>query len=208
MVVHIPPLAHSFKLADLPISPRLEGVLSHCGYTTLGDADGALCAQLLSIKNCGRKSIKELLKLVARAGAGEFSPIEGLDAAALWQDMALTVDTAMLKFPPRNRLILWGRIHGPGGDPKTLESVGLQFGVSRERIRQIVDDCLMKLRRCAGPRLVENLRAFKRKGNRQTPPPGKRTRLKTLRGGSGPRLYEPLFYDRIFDELIERFPVD
>jgi len=81
-MVQIPRLAHLFKLSDLPMSTRLEGVLRRCGFSTLGDADGMPIEELSKMKNCGRKSVAELLALAARAGAGEFSPTAGLAAAA------------------------------------------------------------------------------------------------------------------------------
>ncbi len=207
-VVQIPRLAHGFKLSELPMSSRLEGVLKRRGYTTLGDADGVPIEQLLKMKNCGRKSFDELLALAARAGAGEFSPTTGLNAAASWQDMVSAVDAAMLKFPQRNRLIFWGRIHGQAGEPGTLASLGLAFGLTRERIRQIVNNCLLKIRRSAGPRLAEDLRACQWKPNQQPPPFRKRASSKTSGAGARPPLYEPLFYGRVFDALAGYFPVD
>jgi RNA polymerase primary sigma factor len=48
--------------------------------------------------------------------------------------------------PPREQTILRLRF-GLDGDCRTLEEVGQQFGVTRERIRQIQDEALKKLRR-------------------------------------------------------------
>jgi len=48
---------------------------------------------------------------------------------------------------PREQTILQLRFGLNGGNEKTLEEVGQQFGVTRERIRQIQDEALKKLRK-------------------------------------------------------------
>jgi RNA polymerase primary sigma factor len=48
---------------------------------------------------------------------------------------------------PREQAILQLRFGLSGNDEKTLEEVGQQFGVTRERIRQIQDEALKKLRK-------------------------------------------------------------
>jgi len=48
---------------------------------------------------------------------------------------------------PREAAILRQRFGLDGGDEKTLEEIGVQFGVTRERIRQIEDKALRKLRK-------------------------------------------------------------
>ena len=48
---------------------------------------------------------------------------------------------------PREQTILQLRFGLNGEDEKTLEEVGVQFGVTRERIRQIQDEALRKLRK-------------------------------------------------------------
>ena len=47
----------------------------------------------------------------------------------------------------RERKIIFQRFGLDGGKPKTLEEVGKQFGVTRERIRQLQNIALAKLRR-------------------------------------------------------------
>jgi RNA polymerase primary sigma factor len=48
---------------------------------------------------------------------------------------------------PRERLIIFQRFGLDGARPKTLEEVGNKLGVTRERIRQLQNIALMKLRR-------------------------------------------------------------
>jgi len=47
----------------------------------------------------------------------------------------------------REKIIISQRFGLDGGKPKTLEEVGKKFGVSRERIRQLQNIALSKLRR-------------------------------------------------------------
>src|SRR5271157_4239099 len=47
----------------------------------------------------------------------------------------------------RERKIIFQRFGLDGGEPKTLEEVGKKFGVTRERIRQLQNIALAKLRR-------------------------------------------------------------
>ena len=47
----------------------------------------------------------------------------------------------------RERKIIFERFGCDGGKPKTLEEVGKTFGVTRERIRQLQNIALVKLRR-------------------------------------------------------------
>ena len=50
----------------------------------------------------------------------------------------------------RERKIILRRFGLDGGKPKTLEDVGKDFGVTRERIRQLQNVALAKLRHALG----------------------------------------------------------
>src|ERR1700730_2578718 len=52
----------------------------------------------------------------------------------------------------RERKIIFQRFALDGGKPKTLEEVGKKFGVTRERIRQLQNIALAKLRRALAKR--------------------------------------------------------
>jgi RNA polymerase primary sigma factor len=52
----------------------------------------------------------------------------------------------------REREIIYKRFGLDGGKPKTLEEVGKKFGVTRERIRQLQNIALVKLRRALAKR--------------------------------------------------------
>src|SRR5207237_6471221 len=62
------------------------------------------------------------------------------------------VDGLLDVLDQRERKIIWRRFGLDGGRPKTLEDVGKDFGVTRERIRQLQNVALAKLRRALGKR--------------------------------------------------------
>jgi RNA polymerase primary sigma factor len=54
--------------------------------------------------------------------------------------------------PKREQIIILARFGLDGGKPKTLEEIGKQFGVTRERIRQLQNAALSKLSRARATR--------------------------------------------------------
>ena len=82
------------------------------------------------------------------------SPYENLEdktVTGMLQDMVKHLDT-------REATILRYRFGLDGGTEKTLEEVGVKFGVTRERVRQIQNLALKKLRK-----MIEKLERTKKK---------------------------------------------
>ncbi|MEY2598054.1 MAG: hypothetical protein RLZZ142_313, partial [Verrucomicrobiota bacterium] len=71
------------------------------------------------------------------------SPLEQLSDSNLLDELG----GVMGVLDERERRILSARFGLEGGSPKTLEEVGRRFGVTRERIRQLQNGALHKLRR-------------------------------------------------------------
>lgn len=67
--------------------------------------------------------------------------------AAMAKDMAVQVEKLLATLSPREAKVLRLRFGFRDDDPRTLEQVGTDFGVTRERIRQIEAQALAKLRR-------------------------------------------------------------
>jgi len=72
-------------------------------------------------------------------------------AAAPFEELAKAGDTALVRevlasLTPRERTILAQRFGLDDDSPRTLEEIGQDFGVTRERIRQIQEEALKKLR--------------------------------------------------------------
>jgi RNA polymerase primary sigma factor len=62
------------------------------------------------------------------------------------KDLLGEVDGLLETLNPRERKIISQRFGLDGGQPKTLEDVGKEFGITRERIRQLQNIALAKLR--------------------------------------------------------------
>lgn len=61
--------------------------------------------------------------------------------------MRRQVQAAVATLPPRERRIIEARFGLAGTQPRTLEQIGEDFGISRERVRQLQNVALMRLRR-------------------------------------------------------------
>jgi len=71
------------------------------------------------------------------------------DEAAAAREVAAAVRVALATLPPRERAILVAR-HGLDGEPpRTLQEIGRDLGLTRERVRQIEAKALRQLRRPA-----------------------------------------------------------
>ena len=81
--------------------------------------------------------------------ATPYQQLEEKTVSAMLQEMVMTLD-------PREATILRYRFGLDGGNEKTLEEVGQKFGVTRERVRQIQNIALAKLRK-----MIEKLEAVK-----------------------------------------------
>jgi len=100
----------------------------------------AISAVSLDAPLGGDDDSKHLADVVADDQAGTPSEaFEGKANSALMHELVATLD-------PREQTILRERFGLDGGDEKTLEVVGEKLGVTRERIRQIQEVALKKLR--------------------------------------------------------------
>ncbi len=158
--IFVPVKLHELNVADLPLSVRLEGVLQQRGVRRLGDVQGLSIHDLRGTKNCGRKTISELVRLIERAAAGEFSAAP--DAAWNPAELARTLDALVADLPDRNEEILVLRLGGRSEEVPTLEEVGAKFRLTRERVRQIVELGLERIRKHGGARLRNQLEHVER----------------------------------------------
>src|SRR5581483_139905 len=79
-----------------------------------------------------------------------YDKLEDKTVTNMLQEMVKTLD-------PREATILTYRFGLDGGSEKTLEDVGEKFGVTRERVRQIQNIALRKLRK-----MIEKLERVKK----------------------------------------------
>jgi RNA polymerase primary sigma factor len=79
---------------------------------------------------------------------GDFVPDESAESPFDTASLSLRredIDFALSSLPERERQVIELRFGLSGEQPRTLEEVGREFGVTRERIRQIENNTLKKL---------------------------------------------------------------
>lgn len=71
---------------------------------------------------------------------------EGTDAHTMASSQSSDIETALDSLPPRDAKVLRLYFGLDDGQPRTLEEIGRMMGVTRERIRQLRDRALVRLR--------------------------------------------------------------
>jgi RNA polymerase primary sigma factor len=80
------------------------------------------------------------------------------DAAAASADLASTLHHAMEILRGREKEVVTMYFGLDGDEPRTLEDIGTRYGITRERVRQIKDRALSRLRRSKQRHALEALR--------------------------------------------------
>jgi RNA polymerase nonessential primary-like sigma factor len=78
----------------------------------------------------------------------------GPDARAEHHEMTLLVRDWLQKLPDKQRVVVMRRFGLDNDDPATLETLAEEMGVTRERVRQIQQEALVKLKRAMAARGV------------------------------------------------------
>jgi RNA polymerase primary sigma factor len=118
----------------------------------LGEEIGIDSDKITRLKSVGIRPAS-LDAPIADNDSTEFSEVIGDDEAQspfeLLRDKNLLgeVDGLLERLDPREKKIISQRFGLDGGEPKTLEDLGKDFGITRERIRQLQNIALAKLRR-------------------------------------------------------------
>src|SRR6266480_1714282 len=118
----------------------------------LGEEIGIASEKVARLKSVGIRPAS-LDDPIAENDSTEFAEVIGDDEAQtpfeLLRDKNLLgeVDGLLEVLDPREKKIISQRFGLDGGEPKTLEDVGKDFGITRERIRQLQNIALAKLRR-------------------------------------------------------------
>lgn len=201
----VPISARDFLLSELPLSVRLEKVLRRQGYNKLSDINGVEINNLFYAENCGKKSINELQELIRRASAGEFTPMDVADLPTVLNQIAASIDSGLDKFLPRNRKIFEERIGGKIIGPRTLEDIAQEFGVTRERVRQITKKSFQTIRRNGGLKLKIALQSLARECEQRVCPLTQDLFTKWL-GHTTTNARDSLFYVRVLDTLESSVP--
>ena len=155
-VLVVPESFRHLRLTQLPVSTRLRNVLRSMRIRTLGGVDGRLVGEFLRRKNCGRRSVLELEQLIQRAASGEFddSNIEKPDAPAALLNL---IEASITKLPDRDRNFVLARVGAGRKRRATLEQLGQRYGMTRERVRVILEKLFGVIMRSYGPRIPQLL---------------------------------------------------
>jgi hypothetical protein len=158
--ISIPAEACEIRASDLPITARLASILQYMNVQRLGDLDGKAFVDLLKIKNCGRKTLKELTGLLKRVEAGDFQPPTGSFSASALTDVIRLLDRLLMEMSPRDREVLLLRFDTHAGKRLTFAAIASKLQLSSERIRQIIQKRLGTLLKSSGPRLIVYLKGI------------------------------------------------
>jgi len=201
--IQIPNSYRDWVLEQMPLSVRLAGVLQKMGFRKLGDLNGIFYEQVLSMRNCGQRSIRELKSLVERVQAGEFdySKVKGLGL-----DFLVTqVEEAIQLIPQRERSMLLLRLGGSGQHPLTLEEIGIKYKLTRERVRQVVDLLYSRIYKHGGPAVDTMLKRLAEKSLGMICPLTPEL-FELWLGSKTACKYPAAFYVRLFGELHAEIP--
>ena len=109
------------------------------------------------IKLLQLKASMDILSLNQRINLADDSAVELqdiiVDAGPSPQDIAerndirRRLESYLKKLSPREEMVIRLRYGLDGGSPMTLEAIALQYGVTRERIRQVEGKAVKKLRK-------------------------------------------------------------
>src|SRR5437899_6544334 len=146
----IPVHLRDLPVADLPLSGRLVRVLDRIGVVRLGDVDGLSFRDMQCARNCGPGTVLELAKFIGRAAKEQYdAPKDSRDPA----ELARTIDGIIEGLPSRDKDMLLLRLGGSGEEGLTLSETGARYQITRERVRQVVNRCIERIRTGGSPGL-------------------------------------------------------
>ncbi len=157
-----PDFQGTLKLEDIRLSHRTFYTLLNQGkMEIIGDVMLATSSDLLSLKNFGRKSLNEIKDVIrSLCKTGEHSPrykkIESvLIDFSSFENLFSSYSQLCLK-NERNQLLIQKMFLFDSEKSPTLEAVGQHFGITRERVRQVVNKALKQFRHAANMTKLEN----------------------------------------------------
>ncbi|CAN5316842.1 hypothetical protein BH20ACI1_BH20ACI1_04440 [soil metagenome] len=164
--IYIPQEVRGLPLSSFSFSTRLTKVLRNLDFRLLGDLHGFPLDKLEMLRNCGSQTASELKEFVVKIQRGEFqtdSSKSQMNVAPMDLNLAELIkfiERFLTELTMRDQEILTRRFGGISGKPLTLEEIGGQYEVTRERIRQIQSQNLKNLKNRlgqAGEKLFEQL---------------------------------------------------
>jgi hypothetical protein len=143
----------------LDLSTRPSNVLNRLQITTVGELLVYPKDRMFGAENMGAKSLKEIESKVFAYLSGKQVGNESSSRAASPSPLPGTrvfIEEVLQLLPERQRNIIKDRYGLWDGIAETLQDIGDKLGLTRERIRQIEDKGLKRLRRVYGFRSIKN----------------------------------------------------
>lgn len=156
----VPARLREVNVFELPLSSRLHRALVRLGVQRFGELQGVTLREFARLPNCGRHTRDEAIRLIQRAADGEFDVGSEAFTPANCGELVSALDDLLARVPSRDQRILLLRLGAEGGAPSTLGGIGGQFGITRERVRQIVLQAVKYIRTEGGPKLAHQLRGL------------------------------------------------
>lgn len=133
-------------IRDIPLSNRARNCLNQAGIDTADKLLSLSDEQLLSLRNCGVTTLKELGEVKSRIRAGNFSrKAEKQDLDFLvrktFQQGVEIVDAWISDLSKKNRTVF--DAISSSEDPGSYATIASKAGISRERVRQIRERLLV-----------------------------------------------------------------
>jgi hypothetical protein len=198
--IEVAPPAGDLRLKDLPVSPRLEGVLNGLGIERLGQLHGLPIHKLLVSANCGSKTLAELKTLLHRAKAGEFTLPQEKIASITPADLFRHIDDLVSRLSEQQRALLLVRFGASGQEPLTLRQIGQQHGLSISGMGLRLTRALDSMRR-EGSLKLRTLLECVDCGCAHTHAPLSPAPVSTWQDSTRPFRYNPEFYVRLIARL-------
>lgn len=142
----VPEVARALCPRNLPISVRLNGVLSALRIRCLGDLADISVQRLRSTLNCGTKTLSELQDLLQRAANGDFALTDQQLGTSTPADLLSLVDDLISRLPDRDRQILRLRFGADGDACKSLRQLGIKYDLTINAIHLAVARSLGRIR--------------------------------------------------------------
>jgi hypothetical protein len=143
-----PPWLLNRPIVGASLSVRAFNILHSSGIKTFGDLIGYSVDDLLSLHNFGRKSVDDLRDCLVECLNEGPADVETKLAEATAKTLVSLFESALAQLDERERDIFSRRI-GFRKRLETLQSIGGDYGITRERVRQIEVKCLRRLRNSA-----------------------------------------------------------
>ena len=158
--VHIHEKLHAVRKAAASIEQTTGKPATAAEIAAVLDEPEEKVATYMSISNSGSSvSMDKPLSDDDGTALIDMLPYDGLSPQDVADDMQLQIamEQAIGTLPPREQAVLKMRFGFTDGKPHTFEELGEAYGVTRERVRQIQEKALRKLR---NPHVAKLLKDF------------------------------------------------